>query len=74
MIILCSQGFEHKPSQIDVEFVEINDLLEGRPRTKIAGGRIFEGNEIRAQTVIADSFQPIQRTGPVGAIKAATDQ
>jgi len=68
------QGFENKPPQIHIEFVEINDLLEGRPRTKIAGGRIFEGNEIRAQTVIANSSQPIQRTGPVGTSKAATDQ
>jgi len=48
------QGVEHKPPQIHIEFVEINDLLEGRPRTKIAGGRILEGDEVRAQPVVPD--------------------
>jgi len=48
------QGFERKPPQIDVEFVEINDFLEVRPRTKIAAGRIFEGDEVRAQPVVPD--------------------
>jgi len=48
------QGVEHKPPQIHIKFVEINDLLEGRPRTKIAGGRIFEGDEVCAQPVVPD--------------------
>ena len=48
------QGFEHKPPQIHIEFVEINDLLEGRPRTKIAAGRIFERDEVRTQPVVPD--------------------
>jgi hypothetical protein len=48
------QGFEHKPPQIHIEFVEFNDLLEGRPRTKIAGGRIFERDEVCAQPVVPD--------------------
>jgi len=68
------QGFAYEPPQIGIESIEINDLLEGRSRTKVARGRVFEGNEIRAQAVIANSFQPIQRTGPVGTSKAATDQ
>ena len=59
------QGFAHEPPQIGIESIEINDLLEGRSRTKIAGGRIFEWDEVRTQTVIADSFQPKQRTRPV---------
>ena len=67
LISIAVQGFEHEPPQIDIELIEIDDLLEGRPRTKIARGRIFEGDEIRAQTVIPDSLQPQQRTGPVGA-------
>ena len=54
------QGFEHEPPQIDIEFVEINDLLEGRPRTKIAGGRIFEGDEVCAQPVVPDLLQAQQ--------------
>ena len=68
------QGFAHEPPQIGIESIEINDLLKGRPRTKVASGGVFEGYEIRAQAVITDSFQPIQRTGPVGTSKAATDQ
>ena len=68
------QGFAHETPQVGIESIEINDLLKGRPRTKIAGGHIFEGDEVRAQAVIADSFQPKQRTGPVGTSKAATDQ
>lgn len=68
------QCFAHEPPQVGIESVEVNDLLEGRYRTKVAGGGVFEGNEIRAQTVIANSSQPIQRTGPVRTGKAATDQ
>ena len=68
------QGFAYEPPQVGIESIEINDLLEGRPRTKIAGGCIFEGNEVRAQAVIADSFQPKQRTRPVCASETATDQ
>ncbi len=33
------QGFAYEPPQIGIESIEINDLLKGRPRTKIAGGR-----------------------------------
>jgi hypothetical protein len=67
------QGFTHEPPQVGIKSVKINDLLKGRSRTKVAGGGLFEGYEICAQTVIANSFQPIQRTGPVGTSKAATD-
>ena len=54
------QGFEHKPPQIDVEFVEVNNLIEGCSRTKIAGGRIFEGDEVCAQPVVSDLLQAQQ--------------
>jgi hypothetical protein len=54
------QGFEHKPPQIDVEFVEVNNLIEGCFRTKIAGGRIFEGDEVCAQPVVPDLLQAQQ--------------
>jgi len=32
------QGFAHEPTQIGIESIEINDLLEVRSRTKIVGG------------------------------------
>jgi len=59
------QSLAYEPPQVGIELIEINDLLKSRPRTKIAGGRIFEWDELRIQAVIANSFQPKQRTRPV---------
>ena len=52
----AAQGFEYEPPQIRVELVEVNYLIECRSRTKVARSRIFERDEIRAQSVVSDSL------------------
>jgi len=37
------QGFTHEPPQVGIESIEINDLLEGRSRAKVAGGGSLKG-------------------------------